>query len=45
VVRALDGAGLRATSLGVREPSLDDVFLNLTGHRAEQPGTDLEEEQ
>jgi len=45
VVRALDGAGLRATSLGVREPSLDDVFLNLTGHRAEQPGTDLEEDQ
>jgi daunorubicin resistance ABC transporter ATP-binding subunit len=26
--------GVDATTLTVREPSLDDVFLNLTGHRA-----------
>ena len=32
VVRALDAAGLRPTGLTVREPSLDDVFLQLTGH-------------
>lgn len=44
VVRALDDAGIRASSLGIREPSLDDVFLSLTGHRAEQPGTDIEED-
>ncbi|MEO9166127.1 MAG: ATP-binding cassette domain-containing protein [Aquihabitans sp.] len=31
VVRALDAAGLRPTGLTVREPSLDDVFLQLTG--------------
>jgi len=31
-VRALDAAGLRLESLAVREPTLDDVFLELTGH-------------
>ncbi|QVJ00262.1 ATP-binding cassette domain-containing protein [Nocardiopsis eucommiae] len=30
-VRALDGSGLRITDLGVRRPSLDEVFLGLTG--------------
>jgi ABC-2 type transport system ATP-binding protein len=34
-VRALDGAGLEPVRLGIREPTLDDVFLTLTGHRAE----------
>ena len=33
-VRALDGAGVVPESLTVREPTLDDVFLQLTGHRA-----------
>ena len=36
VVRALDGAGLTIEALGVREPTLDDVFLELTGHTAEK---------
>jgi ABC-type multidrug transport system ATPase subunit len=35
VLRALDGADLRPSGITVREPSLDDVFLSLTGHRAE----------
>ncbi|CAN5725422.1 daunorubicin resistance protein DrrA family ABC transporter ATP-binding protein [soil metagenome] len=35
VLRALDGVGLEVGGLTVREPSLDDVFLQLTGHRAE----------
>lgn len=35
VVRALDAAGIQARSLQLREPSLDDVFLALTGHAAE----------
>jgi daunorubicin resistance ABC transporter ATP-binding subunit len=35
VVRILDNAGLPVSALAVREPSLDDVFLSLTGHRAE----------
>jgi ABC-2 type transport system ATP-binding protein len=35
VLRALDAAGLAPVGLAVREPSLDDVFLSLTGHRTE----------
>ncbi|HEY7399851.1 MAG TPA: ATP-binding cassette domain-containing protein [Actinomycetota bacterium] len=41
VLRGLDGEGLEPESLTVREPSLDDVFLALTGHHAEseeEPG-------
>jgi ABC-2 type transport system ATP-binding protein len=41
VVRALDAAQLEPASLEVREPTLDDVFLTLTGHKAE---TELDEE-
>ena len=37
VVRLLDGHGLTPDSLDVREPTLDDVFLTLTGHKAEEP--------
>jgi daunorubicin resistance ABC transporter ATP-binding subunit len=38
-LRALDAAGLEPISLAVREPSLDDAFLALTGHHAtEQTG-------
>jgi hypothetical protein len=33
-LRLLDDAGLAPTALTVREPSLDDVFLSLTGHGA-----------
>jgi ABC-2 type transport system ATP-binding protein len=35
VLRLLDDEGLTPTTLAVREPSMDDVFLALTGHRAE----------
>ena len=35
VLRALDAAGVEPVTLAVREPSLDDVFLALTGHRTE----------
>jgi ABC-2 type transport system ATP-binding protein len=35
VVRRLDDAGIRPQGLGLRRPSLDDVFLALTGHAAE----------
>jgi daunorubicin resistance ABC transporter ATP-binding subunit len=34
-LRTLDAAGVEPAFLAVREPSLDDVFLSLTGHRAE----------
>jgi ABC-2 type transport system ATP-binding protein len=35
VLRALDAAGVPIAGLALREPSLDDVFLNLTGHKSE----------
>jgi ABC-2 type transport system ATP-binding protein len=35
VLRTLDDHDLSPDTLAVREPSLDDVFLALTGHRAE----------
>jgi len=38
VLRILDGDGLEPDGLTVREPSLDDVFLSLTGHHAEADG-------
>ena len=44
VVRRLDGGGVRATGLQLREPSLDDVFLELTGHGAEAPAGDDDDE-
>jgi ABC-2 type transport system ATP-binding protein len=34
-LRLLDQAGLEATEFALREPSLDDVFLALTGRKAE----------
>ncbi len=34
-LRRLDGAGITLSGLALREPSLDDVFLSLTGHKAE----------
>src|ERR1700674_779475 len=33
-LRALDGAGMAPATITVREPSLDDAFLALTGRRA-----------
>ncbi|HXY44946.1 MAG TPA: ATP-binding cassette domain-containing protein [Acidimicrobiales bacterium] len=36
----LDEADLIPTTLAMREPSLDDVFLALTGHGAESDGTE-----
>jgi ABC-2 type transport system ATP-binding protein len=34
-VRALDAAGVRIADIALRRPTLDDVFLSLTGHVAE----------
>jgi len=39
VIRLLDAGAIVAESLVIREPTLDDVFHQLTGHRAQhQPG-------
>jgi ABC-2 type transport system ATP-binding protein len=35
VLRALDAANIPVSGLALREPSLDDVFLSLTGHKTE----------
>jgi oleandomycin transport system ATP-binding protein len=40
VVRRLDDAGIVAAELSLRLPSLDEVFLTLTGHRAEEENDD-----
>ncbi len=41
IVRDLDAAGVLLDDLGIRRPSLDDVFLTLTGHAADgQPAGD-----
>jgi ABC-2 type transport system ATP-binding protein len=37
VVRRLDAGGVKIVDLNVRRPTLDDVFMSLTGHRAEEP--------
>ncbi|MEO7557226.1 MAG: DUF4162 domain-containing protein, partial [Acidimicrobiales bacterium] len=42
VVRRLEAAAIEPETLAVREPSLDDVFLTLTGHAAGD-GEDEEE--
>jgi oleandomycin transport system ATP-binding protein len=36
VVRRLDDEGIAAAELGLRLPSLDEVFLTLTGHTAQE---------
>jgi ABC-2 type transport system ATP-binding protein len=37
VIRTLDEAGIGLDDVALRRPTLDDVFLTLTGHAAEQP--------
>jgi ABC-2 type transport system ATP-binding protein len=34
-LRRIDSADIKIAGLQLREPSLDDVFLSLTGHKAE----------
>jgi ABC-2 type transport system ATP-binding protein len=36
-VRRLSEAGVGVDDLALRRPTLDDVFLALTGHAAEEP--------
>ncbi|UQA93386.1 ATP-binding cassette domain-containing protein [Streptomyces halobius] len=35
VIRELDGRGVEIDDIGLRRPTLDDVFISLTGHAAE----------
>jgi ABC-2 type transport system ATP-binding protein len=43
-VRRLDGAGITVSELSLHRPTLDDVFLTLTGHHAEKDKTDEDED-
>ena len=42
-VRQLIDAGVGVDDISMRRPTLDDVFLKLTGHAAEEDGADEEE--
>ena len=44
-VRALDRAGILVDDVQVHQPSLDDVFLALTGHEADDDDTAAEPEE
>jgi ABC-2 type transport system ATP-binding protein len=41
-VRRLDDAGIAIDDIAVRIPTLDDVFLTLTGHAAEPDTEEVE---
>ena len=42
IVRELDAAGVRLDDMGLHRPTLDDVFLALTGHTAEATTDDAD---
>jgi ABC-2 type transport system ATP-binding protein len=44
VIRDLDEAGVQLDDLSLRRPTLDDVFLTLTGHAAEEAPTKQQSE-
>ena len=44
VLGELNAAGIRLHDAGMRRPTLDDVFLKLTGHTTGD-GTEVDEEQ
>ncbi|RDL10449.1 hypothetical protein DER30_3947 [Streptomyces sp. HB202] len=41
-VRVLDEAGIEAEDIAVRRPTLDEVFLSLTGRPAEERRTETD---
>ncbi|MFC9505548.1 ATP-binding cassette domain-containing protein [Streptomyces sp. NPDC057002] len=44
VIRELDTRGIEIDDIGLRRPTLDDVFLSLTGHVAEAKDEEIDEE-
>jgi ABC-2 type transport system ATP-binding protein len=42
-IRALDSQSVKVSDIGLRRPTLDDVFMSLTGHAAEEEHTNEEE--
>ena len=45
VLKSLDAAGIHALDVGLKRPSLDDVFLSLTGHVAEEKKEEVAEKK
>ena len=45
VLKSLDSAGIHALDVGLKRPSLDDVFLSLTGHAAEEKKVEIAEKK
>jgi len=45
VLRSLDDEEVRLADVGLRKPTLDDVFLSLTGHVAKHERTDIDENE
>ncbi len=43
-LRLLDGEGVKILDVGLRRPTLDDVFLALTGHAAEETKDDEDDD-
>jgi ABC-2 type transport system ATP-binding protein len=43
-IRELDNAEVRVDDIGFRRPTLDEVFLTLTGRPAEDPASAYREE-
>ncbi len=44
VLRDLDDEGIRIDDIGLRRPTLDDVFLAITGHAAEADDASTEDD-
>ena len=42
-LRRLDRAGIPVSDVGLRRPTLDDVFLQLTGHAAEEADAEADD--
>jgi ABC-2 type transport system ATP-binding protein len=45
VLSRLDEAGIDVENVSFRSPTLDDVFLTLTGHIAKQPNGETKEQE
>ena len=45
VVRSLDAENVAVTNMALRQPTLDDVFLALTGRTAEEAATESEQDR
>jgi ABC-2 type transport system ATP-binding protein len=44
-LRRLDAEDIKLSDVALRRPTLDDVFLTLTGHMSEEPATGEEVKQ